>query len=40
MNEQKLSLSQKLITFEEQYKLLNEKFVELINSSNLIVICI
>jgi hypothetical protein len=31
MNEQKLSLSQERITFEEQYKLLSEKFVELIN---------
>jgi alanyl-tRNA synthetase len=34
MNEQKQSLSQKLITFEEQYKLLNEKFVSLINSDH------
>jgi alanyl-tRNA synthetase len=34
MNEQKQSLSQKLITFEEQYKLLNKKFVELINSDH------
>ncbi len=31
MSEEKQSLSQKLIKFEEQYKLLNEKFVELIN---------
>jgi alanyl-tRNA synthetase len=34
MNEQKQNLSQKLITFEEQYKLLNEKFVSLINSDH------
>ncbi len=34
MNEQKLSLRQKRITFEEQYKLLNEKFVSLINSDH------
>jgi predicted nuclease with TOPRIM domain len=31
IREQNHSLSQKLITFEEQYKLLNEKFVSLIN---------
>jgi uncharacterized protein (DUF3084 family) len=34
INEQKQSLSRKLITFEEQYKLLNEKFVSLINSDH------